>query len=471
MSLPPGATAAEGTRTPRTLRPMVGVLVAMATSLTATRVSTVALPWFVLVTTHSAAWTGLVAFCEMAPYVLVKLLAGPVVDRIGTRRVSWVADLVSAVVALAIPLLHLAQLLALPVLLGLVALIGAARGPGDVAKEVMVPVAAEYGRLPLERATGLSGAVERLALTVGLAAGGALVALVGPLASLTVNAGCFALGSLVVRLTLPRDGAATVEGAEAATAAEERSGYRGRLREGFTFLRTDTLLWAVVVMVGVTNLLDAAFGAVLIPLWARSSGNGPAVIGLVGGVMGAAAIAGSLLAAGIAHRLPRRMVFFGGFLVAGAPRFVVLALGAPLPVVLAVFALGGFGAGFLNPIIGSLAFERVPRRMWARVNALGDSIAWAGVPLGGLLAGAAVGFVGLVPVLWAGGAVYAATTGLTGLRREWREMDRDRRRGRGKGAGTGMNPALAPSGEPAGPPHLESVGKGRRGASPSSRGD
>ena len=74
--------------------------------------------------------------------------------------------------------------------------------------------------------------------------------------------------------------------------------------------------------------------------------------------------------------------------------------------------------------------ERVPRRMLGRVNALGDSLAWAGIPLGGLLAGAAVTTAGLVPVLLTCGAAYFLTTNLAGLRPEWREIDRTRRRGR-----------------------------------------
>jgi len=38
----------------RSLRPLGGVLAAMAVSLTGTRISVVAVPWFVLVTTGSA---------------------------------------------------------------------------------------------------------------------------------------------------------------------------------------------------------------------------------------------------------------------------------------------------------------------------------------------------------------------------------------------------------------------------------
>lgn len=363
----------------RALRPLGGLLAAIAVSLTGTRISAVALPWFVLVTTHSATWTGLVAFCEMAPYVVVKALSGPLVDRASPRVISWSTDLVSAAAVGAVPLLHALDLLSLPLLLPLVALIGAARGPGDLAKEVMVPEAAERGRVPLERATGLSGVTERLAATLGPAVGGSLVALLGPLTGLVVNAACFALGSVIIALTLPRGMRRAAEEVPLAPGKLE-PGYWRRFGAGCRFLRGEPLLLTLIVMVGVTNLLDAAFTTVLLPVWAEESGNGPAVIGLNSAVGGAAAVAGSLVAAAMAHRIQRRVVFFAGFLLAGAPKFLVLASPAPLWAVFLVFAAGGFGAGFLNPILAALSFERVPRRMLGRVNALGDALAWAGDP-------------------------------------------------------------------------------------------
>ncbi|MGA5729437.1 MFS transporter [Streptomyces seoulensis] len=411
----------------RSLRPLAGVLTAMAVSLTGTRVAAVALPWFILVTTGSATRTGVVAFCEMAPYVVVKAFTGPLVDQAGPRTVSWITDLVSAVAAAAIPLCHALHLLSFPLLLALVAVIGAARGPGDLAKEVMVPEAAERGGVPLERAAGLSGVTERLAATVGPAVGGSLVALLDPLTCIAVNAGCFALGSLVIALAFPRRPARPAESA-ADPAETPGAGYWQRFGEGFSFLRTEPLLLTAIVMVAVTNLLDAAYNTVLRPVWARETGHGPAALGLTGSVTGAAAVAGSLIAAMVAHRLRRRAVVLIGFLLAGAPRFLILAVDVRLGVVLALMAVSGFGAGFLNPVLGAVLVERVPRRMLGRVNALGDSLAWAGIPLGGLLAGAAVASAGLVPVLLTCGAAYFLTTNLAGLRPEWRDMDSTRAR-------------------------------------------
>ncbi|AQZ61515.1 MFS transporter [[Actinomadura] parvosata subsp. kistnae] len=425
-----------------TSRSLAGVLAAIAVALTGTRVSAIALPWFVYVSTGSAVYTGMVTFAEMAPYVLVKALAGPMLDRVGPRRVSWAADVVSAAAAGALVLLH--ALVALPpgALVALVAVIGAARGPGDLAKEIMIPEAAERGRVPLERATGLMGVTERLAQTAGPAAGGAIVLAVGPMASLGVSAGCFALGSLIVAWALPAG-----MGHRAPAASPAREGYWRRFGQGLTFLRGQPLLLALAVVVGVTNLLDAAFSQVLVTVWAKESGHGPGVVGLNSSVMGLTAVGGSLLAAALAHRMRRRPVFFVAFLLAGPPRFLALAAGLPVWAIVAVFAVSGFAGGFLNPILGAITYERVPRELLGRVGALGTSLAWAGIPLGGLLAGAAVSLAGLAPVLLACGTAYALVTSVTGLRREWREMDRLRGR-----------PAAAPvpgggTGTPAGGSH------------------
>ena len=77
--------------------PLVGFLLADAISLCGTRVSMIAIPWLVLTTTGSAAQTGLVAFAELLPLVVVQALAGPLIDRLGARRVAISCDLMSMV--------------------------------------------------------------------------------------------------------------------------------------------------------------------------------------------------------------------------------------------------------------------------------------------------------------------------------------------------------------------------------------
>ncbi|MDP9443869.1 MAG: MFS transporter, partial [Actinomycetota bacterium] len=139
-------------------RSLAGWLAAEAISLSGTRLSMIALPWFALTTTGSATLTGLVGFAEMGPYVLAKAFGGPLIDRLGARRVAVGADAASVVVVGAIPLLHGYGALSFPALLALVAVAGMLRGPSDAAKQALVPDIVDLAEVPMERVTGLAGA-------------------------------------------------------------------------------------------------------------------------------------------------------------------------------------------------------------------------------------------------------------------------------------------------------------------------
>lgn len=410
--------------------PLVGWLVSEAVCLTGTRVSLVAVPWLVLTSTGSATWTGLAAFAEMTPYVVAKAAAGPVMDRVGARTVSLLADATSVVVVAAVPLLHLAGHLPLPLLLVLVALAGLVRGPGDGAKQAMVPSLVEHAQVPLERATGLGGAVERLASTVGAAIGGGLVAAVGPAPALVVDAASFGVSALVLATTTRGLRHAHAIAAPAGVARGDTSGdesgdesYVRRLREGWDFLRRDRVLVAVVTMVAVTNLLDQAYSAVLVPVWARQSGGGAGAVGLLFAAFAGAAVLGSVLAASFAARLPRFTTYLLAFLVCGAPRFVVLALPSPLWAVLGVAVAGGFAAGFINPVLGAVIFERIPAPLVGRVSSLNTALCWVGIPFGGLVGGVLVGTAGLAPALLLVGGAYLLATLLPAVQPRFRQLD------------------------------------------------
>jgi MFS family permease len=398
--------------------PLYGWLTSEALSLTGTRVSMLAVPWFVLTTTGSPTLTGLVAFAELLPLVLMKVLGGPIIDKVGPRRISIACDLLSVVVVGAIPLLYAGELLSFPLLLVLVALAGALRGPGDAAKHAMVPALVESADVPLERATGLHSTIERGSSMIGFAFAGALVALIGPAQALAVDAVSFGLSALVL--------AWTTRGMGAAASPEEGVDglpYLRQLREGWDFLRGDRVLLGIAVMVAFTNLVDIAWSAVLVPVWAKETGGGAAAIGVLFATMSAAAVAGAITAAAIGERLPRYKTYLLAFLICGAPRFLVMAWDLPLWVVLAVIISSGFASGFINPVLGAVIYERIPNRLVGRVTSLTTSMCFALMPLGGLLGGGLVSAFGLTVAMLASGAAYFCLTMLPALDPRWREMD------------------------------------------------
>jgi MFS family permease len=411
-------TGPRGPRASGRRAPLYGWLTAELVSVSGTRLSMIAIPWLVLTTTGSASLTGLVAFAEMTPYVLAKAFGGPLVDRFGGRRVAVLCDAGSAGTVTAVPLLHALDALSLPWLLVLVTLLGLFRGPGDSAKHALVPDIVDLSGVPMERVTGLAGTAERLASTAGAALARLLVAAIGPATALLVDAATFGVAGLLLALTAPR---------AVHTAHGDPDGalrYLARLRTGWDFLRRDRVLVGITAMLAVTNLLDQAYTVVLVPVWARDGGLGAETVGLLFGVFSTASAAGAVTAAVVGHRMPRYLTYLVAFLVTGAPRYVVLAMDSPVVAVLAVSAAGGFASGFLNPILGAVVFERVPRPLMGRVTSLTTSLSWAGIPLGGVVAGVLVTVAGLAPALLVCGAAYLVATMLPAVRPHWREIDR-----------------------------------------------
>lgn len=406
-----------------TRRPLYGWLTSEAVSLVGTRVSMIAIPYFVLVATHSPVKTGLVALAELLPLVLLKVLGGPVIDRVGARRISIGCDLGSMVVVGAIPLLHAAGRLPFGAFLALVACAGALRGPGDSAKHALVPALVERAGVPMERATGLHSTVERTASMLGAAFAGGLVALIGAANALVLDAASFGLSAAILAwATLPMARSAA-SGAPAGTPDEPLSRYLDRLREGWDFLRGDRVLLGIAVMVALTNLLDVAYATVLVPVWAVTWGGGAAAIGLLFAVMGGTSALGAICAATWAARLPRYRTYLLAFLVCGSPRFLVLAHDTPLWLVLGCAAVCGFGGGFINPVLGAVVFERIPEHLVGRVGSLTSALAFGLMPLGGLLGGLLVSSVGVSAAMLACGAAYFLVTMGPAVDSRWREMD------------------------------------------------
>lgn len=399
-------------------RGLVGLLTAAGISGLGTRMSFLALPWFVLATTGSPVQTGLVAAAELTPYVLVQGLGGPLVDRLGVWRTSVVTDAGAALTMAAIPALHAAQSLSVALLVVVVAVVGALRGAGDASRNVLLPGVGALAATSLERSAGLFDGTTRVATLVGAPLAGGLIAVASPSAVLLVAAATFAMSALIVAGSVPRE----AEPAPVPRASDVS--YLSSLGEGFRFLFNDRLLVAIGLMVMITNLIDQAGAAVLTPVWAKDIADSPVALGVLGGTFGAGAVLGNLVVTWFGARLPRRTTFAVGFMVASTPRYLALAAASTISPVLVWSLIGGLGAGGINPILGAVEYERIPRHLHARVLGALGATAWVGIPLGTLAGGVAVTTLGIRGSLVAAASIYFITTLVPFVFPSWRDMDR-----------------------------------------------
>jgi MFS family permease len=380
-------------------RALHALFAADAISLSGNAVSQLAIPWYVLITTGSPALTGLAVFFNFLPVVLAGFFGGVVVDRIGFRRTSVIADVASAGAVAAIPVLEMTGGIQLWQLMALVFLGALLDAPGATARAALLPDLAEAASYPMERASGIRGSVQRGSQLVGGPLGGLLVATLGAPAALWINAASFLFSAGLIAFAVPRS----------TGHLQSRAGFLVELVEGFRFLRSHRLMLAIVLIVVATNFLDAPFPVVM-PVLAREAYGGAADLGLMYGVFGGGGLLGSVLFSAIGHRLPRRLTWLIGY--SAVPLiYLILSFLPPLWGALVTLALAGLFSGVLNPIIYTVAYEQVPARLRGRVFGTMRAGAWASIPLGVLLGGVVVEAVGVSGTLLGIGLLYAGVVG------------------------------------------------------------
>ncbi|HEX2902969.1 MAG TPA: MFS transporter [Jatrophihabitans sp.] len=395
--------------------PLVALLTGATISTAGTRMSQLAVPWLVLTTTHSPVDTGLVGTAEIAPYVVLQVLGAPLVDRFGGHRIAQLGNLVATVAMGIIPIAWAAGWHQLGTILALVFVAGLARGPADPAQRVLVPEVTRRAGVSIDRATALFDGSSRGAGLIGAPLGAWLIGAVGASYVVAFDAATFAAAAALLLL---------VPVAAGDTGASRSSGYLGQLRESFAFVRKHPLLRSIAGMVLFTNLADAAMSGLFVLLWVQLHYGSAGRVGLMSAVFGLGAVAGTAIMVAIGPKLPRRWTFAVTFFIAGAPRFVVLALPTPFPVILATWAVAGLTAGAINPVLGAAEYEAVPRELQARVLAVVGAVAWAGIPFGALLGGLLVNSTSLTTAIAVAAGLYFVATLDPMLRRAWRLMDR-----------------------------------------------
>ena len=154
-------------RSLRTFIPLVGVLASTAMSVTANSVVAIAVPWLVLERTGSAALAGLAGAAAIAPIVFSAVFGGALIDRIGKKRCSIIADTLSALAVAAIPVADLTIGLGMGLLLALVALGAVFDSPGAAAREAVRPDVARRAGVPLARVNAWGEAAEGIGYLAG----------------------------------------------------------------------------------------------------------------------------------------------------------------------------------------------------------------------------------------------------------------------------------------------------------------
>jgi MFS family permease len=395
--------------------PLFAMLGATGLSMVGNIITFLAVPWFVLQTTGSAARTGLTGGVVVLGMVLGGFFGGPLVDRLGFRRASIVADLASGLTVALIPLLYLTVGLAFWQLLVLVLLGTCLDTPGMTARQSLIPDLAGRAGMPVERANSALQAIESSSDLLGPPLAGTLIAILGPSNVLFLDAATFALSAAMIAGAVPRP---VLKPAHKAPS----DGYFANLLAGLRFIRGEQLILSIVIVAVITNFLDSPIFLVILPVYADANFGSAVILGIMFAGFGAGSLMGTLLFGALGHRLPRRVTLIACWVVVGLP-FWVLATTPSLPVTVAALAISGFAAGPLNPLIFTVVQERTPEHLRGRVIGALWALALAASPLGVVLTGYLLEAVGLTLILAGVAAGYLVVTLSMLFNPALREMD------------------------------------------------
>jgi predicted MFS family arabinose efflux permease len=268
------------------------------------------------------------------------------------------------------------------------------------------------GEQRLQSANGFLYTSSSAAAVAGPPLAGALMALHGTGAAFVFDAATFAVSVACLRLLrLPR-----------ATGTAARRAFVGELAEGWTEVASRRWLWMGMGWIGSFLLLVIGPFQILGPVVARNSlGGAQAWVAIV-----SAFAAGTFCGGLVATRWdPRHPLFTAALIIPlEAIAIAMLALRAPLPLIVGSQFLGGLAIGLFLTTWNTVLQRHIPLDRLSRVSAYGWLVVSASLPVGYILVGLVAGALGVSGVLWASVAWVLVSTVIVMLVGDARNLER-----------------------------------------------
>lgn len=370
-------------------------------SLLGDQLAQVALAVLVYGQTRSALASAAVYALTYLPPILGGPLLSGLADRYPRRRVLIVCDLLRAALmaVMAIPGLPL------PMLSGLVFCVVLIGAPFSAARAALLPEILEGDRYVVGSA--LTNITNQAIQMLGFAAGGALIAAIGPFRALALNAASFIASALIITVGV-RPRAAPEPGESPSVWAMTRSG--ARLVFGDRRLRT---LVSFAWLCGFYVLPEGIAAPYAMGLSDTLMGV-PVITGLLMGAMPTGTVIGAFFFSRFVSPAGRLRAMGWMAMLTCAP-LIGCALRPPLAVVLALWVLSGVGGAY--QLAANAAFVQcVPAARRGQAFGLVQSGLLAAQGIGILIGGAAAQELGPEPVVaLAGAAGLTVAAVLTGL--------------------------------------------------------
>jgi MFS family permease len=333
---------------------------------------------------------GLIRVIQQLPNLFFGLFLGVLVDRVRKRPLMITADIVRAIVLLAIPMAAFWNVLNLPIVLAVVFVVGSFNLLFDVSEGSIIPLV-----VPRSRLVDANAKIEAsfsTAQTAGPAIGGALVSvLTAPYAVLVTALTLGGSASFLSRMTTH----------EPRPHVDQERSVRQDIAEGIRFVRHHAILRPILLTMIGQSFFGFVFMAVYVLYMKRNLEISDVQVGLVFAAGGIGSLLGTLTTPALNRRFGVGPVIVAGNLFFGVTGMLiplaVLVPGYAFPLVIICEFLQYLGLipFFLNAI--SLIQLEAPDHLRGRVMSTRKFLTWGVQPFGSLLGGV---LGGLITVPW-----------------------------------------------------------------------
>ena len=257
--------------------------------------------------TGSFAALGLIGLANAIPMLALSLYGGVIADRFPKKRVLQAGQAVSALIALCVGLLLVADLLTFPYLLAAGAVQGVVMALMMPSRQSILPEV--IGMERLMNAVSLQAAGMNLMRLLGPAAGGFLIAWVGAEALYFIMTAMYLIAVVALGPVRLRH-----EGGGRARSGARSGG--GGMADGLRYIRNDSTIFVLLMMTFVISILAMPYLLMLPGFVDEIFGGGPRELGLLISVGGVGSLLGALTLASLPPKR-RGLMLLGSGLVMG----------------------------------------------------------------------------------------------------------------------------------------------------------
>ncbi len=369
---------------------------------------TVCLAFAVLDLTHSPTDLGVVIALRTVAQVAALLVGGVVADRVSRRAVMMGADVVRFFGQGAIGVLLVAGHPSVVVIALSQLVLGAAGGFFNPAASGLMPaVAGEH----LQQANALNGIAGAASGILGPALGGVVVVAVGPAWGLVGDAFSYAGSALMLSF---------VSASVARRVGTGGNSFLTDMRGGFKEVSSRQWVWTLIIVFAVGNALAGTW-EVYGPLVCRRHYGGAAAFALLSAMWGVGSVLGGLI---LLRWKPSRPLRAGVILcIPFTFGSILLAVGAPLPVVIPFTIFSGLAPISFNTLWWTALQTRVPPEAISRVISYDFAGSFALQPVAYALAGPLVTLLGLTAAMIGCALVASGVVGSALFVRDVRDLE------------------------------------------------